>query len=881
MLNAAKKNKNKNKITNNKLRIIMKPSDIFKLSLLSTAISLTGCGGGSDDDDNNKTNTIPTVSITSIDANENSQVTLTATAADTDGSIASYSWSLTSAQTIDVTGSTSKTITFTAPSITGDSEEVTFDLIVTDNEGATAKATPIVTVKNIAPTATVAEQTVNEKESVSVMADVNGNGDEIASYLWTQSSGTTVELMNADSDTVTFTAPEISADEMVGLTLTVTDIDNDMVSVDSTVNVNQLTIPLTISGLATDSPITNGEISVNVAGRDITIDVTADENGNYSVDLLLDDSEATSFISIIAHGVAEQANAGLITLLGTAGQLSAKAGEDNILTQNENFAVNVTNITTAQYALAKLANDGENITSDAELETLTQSLNYDEVLTLATAIKVAIDKAANNPNLALPEGITDTLALVENIAATQEYVQGVINEPEFAEAQEEIFEDENLIDTSSVWNVPDVYYVLPQGSLSSGMTLRFNEDGTGTEGAYSFTWEQANGEINANIIEDETIEVSEGFESRLVNGEMVQIRAHYIFIDFSVKRLSSGDNTDIILYKSTQVIHFPDGEVADETKHNSSTNSAVKNNGVIDIMHTGAGIAYLPFNDENPDNSSIVTFRADEFILNADGTAHATVNNMDFTWEVEDGVIKLDIPSSDENTNVPTWKQLTIGSALNQFAHEFIENGEINTGDDFVSEGAILATPMVWQQSTAVGIYTYDNATFSNPLEHFWFELHENGDAETYSSRDQNEDGVLTEDEIYIMYGNWAVNSDGTLVIARVRHQDGYFTEECRYESTENCTLYHERTWRLIGQEGNAYGLFHKHDFKFTNFDWGFESDEIHYDNRTVYKVTSAPVTVQAVVSPTTNLKAKHQSVNSNKKVVTSTRFEKLEPEFK
>lgn len=861
-------------------------TNLFKLSLLTCALTLAGCGSSSDDDGGsdgggNVANTSPTVSVENVSVSENNQVTLSATATDTDGSISTYSWEVTSGHTVSLTDSDSSTTTFTAPNVLVEGDELTFKVVVTDNDGATAEASNIVTVSNIVPTATIAEQTVDEKDNVLVAATVSGNGDEIASYLWEQTSGSIVEFTGGDTSNLTFIAPEINADEVIGLKLTVTDSDDDVVMVESLVNVNQLTIPLTIAGLATDSPITNGEISVNVAGRDITIDVTADANGNYSVDLLLDDSEASAFISIIAHGVAEQANAGLITLLGTAGQLSAKAGNDNILTEDENFAVNVTNITTAQYALAKIANDGNAPTNDAELESLTQALSYDEVITLATAIKVAIDKAAANPDLALPEGITDTLALIENVEATQAYIQEVIDQSEFQEAQEEMFEDDNLVDTSSTWDVPEAYYLLSPTSLSSGSILRFNEDGTGSDGGYSFTWEQAEGKITANITEDETRDISEGYENREVNGEFRQIRAHYITTVFKIKRLSSGDNTDTILLQQTAIIHFPDGELADEQNDSSGTYSAVKHSGTIDITHTGSGIAYLPINDENPDDSSIVRLRADEFILNADGTAHATVLGMDFTWQVEDGILTLNAPSEDGNTYLPTWKQLTTSLAINQFSHEFIENGEINPDDDIVNAGAILTAPMTWQTNDVAGIYTYDNATFADPLENFWFELDESGDAGTYSSRDQNKDGVLTEDEISVMYGNWTVNNDGTLVISRVRATDGGYSEECRYASTEGCTLFHERTWRLIGQKGNAYGLFHKHDFKFTNFDWGYESDELHYDNRTVYKVTSAPVTAQAAVSPTKNLKAKHQSVNSNKQVVTSTRFKKLEPEFK
>ena len=854
----------------------MKLPTIFKLSLISTAIALTGCGGGSDDSPaEEKVNNTPTVTAQSTTVNENTQVTVNATASDSDGTISSYNWQLTSGQAVTLTGVDTQSVSFTAPSVLEAGDTLSFTVTVTDDKGATASTTNTVTVNNVTPSASVADQTVNEKANVSISAAVNGNGDDIASYLWTQTSGTPVIFTGSDTENLTFTAPEIRANEVIGLSLTVTDADNDSVTVESLVNVNQLTIPLTIAGLATDSPITNGEISVNVAGRDITVDVTADENGVYSVDLLLDDSEANAFISIIAQGVAEQVNAGLITLLGTAGQLSTLAGDDNILTEDENFSVNVTNITTAQYALAKLANNGADITNDEELAALTQALNYDEVLTLATAIKVAIDKAAENPELALPDSISNTLDLVNNIEATQNYVQEVIDEPEYQEAQEEMFADENLVDTNSVWAVPEAYHFLPQGSLYSGFTIRFTEGeggtGHGTNGGNDFTWEKVNGVINAIVTDGE---VSRWIDYREINGEFIDVETENSTVNYQLKRLNSSDKSDVILLTTTSLTHYPNGEFIDETSTYSATYVAVKNNKTVDITHAGAGVAYLPFNDDEPDNSNIVALRADEFVLNANGTGHATINDFDFTWQVIDGVFELYPPGdSADDVYVAKWKQLTTGLAANQFAHEFVDNDGINASDDFVSTGAIVTSPLNWEPTMVAGIYTYDNASFADPLENFWFELSENGNAETYSSGDWNKDGVLTDDEIGVMYGSWSINNDGSLVITRVRTENGDFTSDCRNAETEGCVVYHERTWRLIGQKGGTYALFHKHDFKNSNLGWG--SDQQHYDNRTVFKVDTPPVAHA-------NRQAKKTS-NTNhdkQKISIANRFSTLEPEL-
>jgi hypothetical protein len=838
-------------------------NNMFKLSLISSALLLTACGGSDDKDTPVEViNQAPVVSITQTQGNENQTIEISSTATDADGSISSYDWQVTSEHSLTLIGSTTESISFIAPAVSESGDTVSLKLIVTDNEGAASEATSSIGITNVVPTVAVDNVSVDEKSSVALTAIMTSSVDDIASYLWEKTSGPEVSLEGSDTVKVTFTAPEISENTEIGIMLTVTDADGDVVTTEALVNVNQLTIPLKISGLATDSPISNGMISVQVAGRDITVDVTADENGLYNVDLLLDDSEVDAFVSIVAKGVAEQENAGLISLLGTVGHLSNLAGEDNTLTADEGFSVNVTNITTAQYALAKLANNGEEITTNSKLEELSQSLNYEEVIALATAIKVAIDKAGDNASLALPDGVTDTLALVENMALAQEYVQVVQNEPEYAEAQAEIFEDENLIDTKSEFSVPDVYYFLPQATLYNGFTFRF-EANEGDKGDNHFTWIEESGVIKATVTDPEistSFEYKEGFDH--------QVKSEYSNVSYELKRLSSGEKSDVIHLTTVSKTHYPNGELADEYNTSSTTHTAVKESGVIANSHQGAGIAYLSFAG-NDDNENL-RIRADEFVLNADGTGHASVMGLDFTWQMNNGALELNIPA-DNASDVWTakWKQLTNRSGANQFAHEFVENGNINTTDDYVGESAILASQLSWGDNIA-GIYTYDNSSFSDPMEHFWFELGANGDAVTKSSGDWNQDGVLTEDEIGSMYGKWSVKSDGTLVITRMRLSDGSgYSPEC-LNSSADCTLWHERTWRLIGQSDNQYNLFHKHDFKYSNFEWG--EDYIAYDNRTVYKVDSAPVTPSTV---------NKQAVNMRLKANIGKKYKQLEPEVK
>ncbi len=122
------------------------------LTLVASLSLLTACGGGgSSSSSPSPTPNVPPVANagTAQTVNGGAQVTLNGTAsADSDGSIASYSWTQTAGTGVTLSSTTVSQPTFTAPAV---STTLTFSLTVTDNRGTPSAASTVnITVNGVA-----------------------------------------------------------------------------------------------------------------------------------------------------------------------------------------------------------------------------------------------------------------------------------------------------------------------------------------------------------------------------------------------------------------------------------------------------------------------------------------------------------------------------------------------------------------------------------------------------------------------------------------------------------------------------------------------------------------------------------------------------------
>ncbi|WP_105903166.1 glycosyl hydrolase family 18 protein [Vibrio gangliei] len=145
---------------------------------------------------------------------------------DRNGTIASYQWTQTSGQSVNIQNPTSATTGFDIGEVT-ETQTLIFSLTVTDNEGATDTDTVVITVNpvsvdpvNTAPVAALsAPSEVNAGDTVVV--DASGSTDaegDALTYTWTLPSGIT-----GSGSSISFTAGEYEQDTTLTFSVTVSD----------------------------------------------------------------------------------------------------------------------------------------------------------------------------------------------------------------------------------------------------------------------------------------------------------------------------------------------------------------------------------------------------------------------------------------------------------------------------------------------------------------------------------------------------------------------------------------------------------------------------------------------------------------------------------
>lgn len=253
---------------------------------------------------------------------------------DVDGDTLTYQWQQTSGLSVTIINAQSAVASFDAPEV-NEQQTLTFELTISDGELSDSDIVTIVltsgVVANNAPTANAgSDQIVDELTTVHLDGSASNDVDgDVLSYSWIQLSGPNVTLSNGNTETPSFTAPDISAAENLVFELTVNDGElNDIDQVSVTVNptssenrapvisvANSVTVDenssIEITALVSDpdgDPVNiTWQVSSPLQGSNLTSatvtvstpDVNTDTD--YQITITADDGELTSQSSVMVR----------------------------------------------------------------------------------------------------------------------------------------------------------------------------------------------------------------------------------------------------------------------------------------------------------------------------------------------------------------------------------------------------------------------------------------------------------------------------------------------------------------------------------------------------------------------------------------------------
>ncbi len=170
---------------------------------------------------------------------------------DPDGDPLTYTWTQTGGAGVTLVGASAVKPTFTAPTVTVDTE-YTFQLVVADAKNMSNPATTRVTVRpsvnptNHQPVANGGgNRTVDSGAEVTLSGTGTDADNDPLTFKWTQTEGPAVQLDSSTIPTPTFTAPKVTSETVLRFELVVNDgkVDSAASAVTLTVKPGSVTNP--------------------------------------------------------------------------------------------------------------------------------------------------------------------------------------------------------------------------------------------------------------------------------------------------------------------------------------------------------------------------------------------------------------------------------------------------------------------------------------------------------------------------------------------------------------------------------------------------------------------------------------------------------------
>ncbi|VFQ44461.1 PKD domain-containing protein [Desulfoluna butyratoxydans] len=393
------------------------------------------------------------------------EVTLSgANSSDPDGTVSAYTWEqVTTADepVVPLTGADTETASFTAPSVDEGGSALTFQLTVTDNEGATHAATSLVNVtfENQPPVADAGpDRTAREGEPVS-LSGVNSSdpdNDPIASYRWEQLDGPSVELIDANTAVAGFTAPDVGpSGGSLTFKLTVTDSRGLAATAQTVINVIFVNQP-PVADAGPDQTLTSGgTVTLSAAGSSDPDNGIASFAWSQTLGppAAISDTSAVSPRVTVPDGLPDGTQLTfMVTVTDTGGLTATDTVQVTISTLNQPPVADAGDAQTVPVGTEVTLSGAGSSDPDGSIAAYRWTQKSGPVVTLSDATVVApvFTALADSPN---GSTLTFELTVTDNggLTATDRVLINVTdtNQPPTADAGEDFFADEGTTVTLS------------------------------------------------------------------------------------------------------------------------------------------------------------------------------------------------------------------------------------------------------------------------------------------------------------------------------------------------------------------------------------------------------------------------------------------------
>ena len=552
-----------------------------------------------------------------------------------------------------------------------------------------------------------------------------------------------------------------------------------------------------------------GRVTERGAGAAVTawagghrFDASADANGDYVIDVVGSGDDMVRLESSRDEVV-------LASLVGGFEHLVAEAGDDGVLTRDENNRVQISRLSAAHAFLAQLANDGMPVESGARLAVVQGMMDLDELLPMSAAIKLVVDGTH-----ALPGGVADTMELISDADAYQRFASAVrATDPDARDAAiAATVSDPDVIAPPDVASMMGAKWLLPASAdgtirvgLVAGERLVLAKGGSATyistrpnldTGA---TWRA--GDTAVSVTPDvpplqESISYFDG----------VPVRAVFGTVGMDLALLVDGGTTgrDVFGITHHTIVTYPDNPERPDLVGAGTRVAVAHREGVAGIpFHAGEFPATRTLPLHRPEiygYAAVELSTGSNYAVHrfaADGTGTVTDDGQLFTWSL-DGRGHLHLAYGDGETAeiVRLRQDGRKGDGVIALFHLADGSSKTIFALSSVLDGTLEFDAANLMESWRSGFRLSDSAHVDPLQGDFYVVL--DGPGQTGQQVSFHPAGV---DRVPLV---WDV-ADGMMVARRYRDYDGWQVE-CTV-GVNGCFLYRERRWVPISRSGNRIYL--------------------------------------------------------------------------